>query len=284
MESPSMKAQALGDGPILVVLTRADATGAMLRAARYLAQALDRRLVLGVVAEQPMTEAAALSHMGLPRDMAVEAAVYVVVGEPARAIVGLGENLACAVIALAIPAPLSSGEEAIFRQVLTSAHCPVLAVPGVLNPRWGEQHRLLVPLDGTPGTAAAVPLAGDVARALGAQLAFTHVAGIPAAEPGAMSVPAFMDQPQHDWPAWRREFLGRFAQPGLGETRLTVEAGPPGAGILQAAERQGVDLLVVGWHGCLSGGHAATLRSVLAATRWPVLATRLYPAPDRKPG
>ena len=284
MEPCAVKAQGLGRGPILVVLAHPDEAPATLRVARFLGRALGKHLVLGLISYPPPSPEGVLGRLGLAGEEARDMAVHVLDGAPEHAAVSLAEDLDCAMIAIAIPATAGTHDASMISHVLTSASCPVLAVPVWLDARWGTTHRVLVPLDGTPGTAAATSLAADVATRLEAKLEYLHVAALPSTEPGAMAVPAYVDQPQYEWPAWRHEFLARFAQPGIDEARLTVVAGPPGAGILRAADREGADLLVVGWHGCLSGGHAATLRAVLASTRWPVLATRLFRLPANRSG
>lgn len=279
MAATDVRAQAQGSGPILAVLSTPDEASAVLRAAAHLGRALGKSLVVAPIAGQALTPTEALGRLGLSDEAVADAAVQVFSGADAREVLDAAQQLDCALVALGIPPPTAPEQEALFSQVLTAAFCPILAVPPRLEPSWGDAHRVLVPLDGTPGTAAATPLAEAISARLESRLDYVHVAGPPTGESGALAVPAFVDQPQHEWPQWRREFLARFGRPGLSGSRLTIEAGSPGSAILRAAEHQGVDLLVVGWHGCLSGGHAATLRAVLAATRWPVLITRLLSSP-----
>lgn len=267
------KAQELGRGPVLAALEDPSQATSVMQAARLLARALRRSILVGHAAPFPMASAGALSRLGLPEEGPV--VIHALVGEPGEQVLALAAETDPALLVCGLPEagrPLGPIRE----EFLCLAPCPVLLVPARLPEAWRERRRVLLPLDGTPRTAAARPLAQELAERLGGALDILHVATALPAEPGAMSVPRFMDQPHLEWAAWREEFLDRFdGRDGPGETHLFVETGPPGEAIFRvAAEREPI-LIVVGWHGRLAGGHAAILRSLLERTRWPLLATRL---------
>ncbi|MCC6558214.1 MAG: universal stress protein [Polyangiaceae bacterium] len=162
----------------------------------------------------------------------------------------------------------------------------VLLDPGDRAPRL---QRILLPLDGTPSTAAAIAPAGELARSLGAELdivlvgeAHPGLARAPAAlaaEPGAMSAPRYIDQPHHEWAVFYDEFLQRFlgaighCPPGLAK-RFFLSAGEPAAEILRVAGDLDSDLIVLVWHGELSEAHGAVFRDVVRGARCPVLVLR----------
>jgi nucleotide-binding universal stress UspA family protein len=144
--------------------------------------------------------------------------------------------------------------------------------------------RILVPLDGTPRTAAAMAPAGELARFAGATLDIVMVGPIdrPTAsdvELGAMSTPQYIDQPQHEWAAFSREFTERFLG-ALGHcppdvsTRFFLRLGDPANEILRAARDLASDLIVLVWHGDCDSEHGRVFQRVLREADLPVLVLR----------
>lgn len=144
--------------------------------------------------------------------------------------------------------------------------------------------RILVPLDGTPSTAAAITPAGELARLAGASLDIVLVdqPDLPTpnvVELGAMSTPQYVDQPQHEWAAFSREFTERFLR-SIGHcplgvpTRFILRAGDPAREILRAANELASDLIVLVWRGGCEGGHGRVFRRVLREADLPVLVLR----------
>ena len=85
--------------------------------------------------------------------------------------------------------------------VLRAAPCPVVLVPPARGRKRWALHRLLVPHDGTPTSAATIGPATDLALQAAAELVVLHVA-TPGAEaptePGTLVSPRYVDQPQHE--------------------------------------------------------------------------------------
>jgi nucleotide-binding universal stress UspA family protein len=164
--------------------------------------------------------------------------------------------------------------------VLGVAPCPVVLVPPARGrKRWGL-HRLLVPHDGSPTSAAIMGPATDFASMAAAELVVLHVA-TPAAEwptePGTLVSPRYVDQPQHEWPAWAQEFVDRLravgdAKDGI-KIRLMVAQGDAGSAIVDFARQS--DLVVLGWRGALEADRARTMRRVIRDTTSPVIVFRL---------
>ena len=170
--------------------------------------------------------------------------------------------------------------------VLRAAPCPVVLVPSARGRKRWELHRLLVPHDGTPTSAATIGPAAELALKAAAELVVLHVA-TPGAEtptePGTLVSPRYIDQPQHEWPAWAREFLARLCAVGGArdgtEIRLAVAQGDAGAAIVNFARQS--DLIVLGWRGVLEPDRARTMQRVIRDTTCPVIVFRVGRNSDR---
>ncbi len=144
----------------------------------------------------------------------------------------------------------------------------------------GPNPLILVPIDGTPSTAAALAPAGELALRTGAALDVVMVDDVAApisAEPGAMAAPRYVDQPQHEWPAFSAELVQRLLSaiaewPPAVPTRLLLGTGQPAAEILRFAAELDPDLIALVWHGC--AGHGAVFSEVVRGTTRPLLVLR----------
>ena len=170
--------------------------------------------------------------------------------------------------------------------VLRAAPCPVVLVPSARGRKRWELHRLLVPHDGTPTSAATIGPATDLALKAAAELVVLHVAtsgAVTPTEPGTLVSPRYIDQPQHEWPAWAQEFLARLCAVGGArggtEMRLAVAQGDAGAAIVDFARQS--DLIVLGWRGVLEPDRARTMQRVIRDTTCPVIVFRVGRNSDR---
>lgn len=112
--------------------------------------------------------------------------------------------------------------------------------------------RILVPLDGSEHSEAALPHAAAVARALGAHLELVRAVMLPTL---IGSMPEVALPPSYDSSSERRvvqDYLDRLADgirtEGL-EISTTVLEGPPGEVVVEHARRTNTELLVVSFHG-----------------------------------
>ncbi|HET9324997.1 MAG TPA: universal stress protein [Gaiellaceae bacterium] len=175
---------------------------------------------------------------------------------------GLGEEVVALVLGArrlpADPRPLGATAEAVATRVAK----PVLIVPPETQPT--SIRRVLVPLEGTLESSHAprhlFELAGDVAF----EVVALHVLGTEA-------IPAFTDQPQHERPAWEREFLARYCPSGIGDVRLETRVGSAENIVPLVAEECGCDLIAMGWAQELAPGRAPVVRSALLQSGRPVL-------------
>jgi nucleotide-binding universal stress UspA family protein len=170
--------------------------------------------------------------------------------------------------------------------LLGDAPCPVVLVPpGDGGASWTIRE-VLLPHDGTPSTARAVRRASELARSAGALLRVLHVAtsAEASAEPGSLTVPRYLDQPQHEWPSWAEEFLQRLSgvcDLDLDRLRLVLGHGQPGDEVLRVARDSRPDLILLAWRASAEPGRGRTIRTVLAGARCPVMVVRMRRAPAR---
>src|SRR5579884_2023632 len=221
----------------------------------------------------------------IPREQMRDTAVAQVGGAPAAGIVRLASEWHSPLIVMCThtkPGGVGHGLGSVAEAVVRAAPCPVVLV----RPELGMQPRVLrravVPHDGTPTTATALRAAVELVEHSGTEVDVLHVAAPDSrqqAEPGTLTVPRYVDQPQHEWPAWAHEFLQRMQSlsstpPGV-RMRLFLRAGEPGAEIVRfARERQG-DLIVLAWRGHLGAERATTLRRVIRDAPCPTIILRI---------
>jgi nucleotide-binding universal stress UspA family protein len=173
---------------------------------------------------------------------------------------------------------------AVVDALLGDAPCPIVLVPpGSGGASW-RLREVLLPHDGTPTAARGVRRASDLARSAGAWLRVLHVATSAGAssEPGSLAAPRYVDQPQHEWPAWAREFLERLSgvcRLDLDRLRLVLGHGDPGDEVLRVARDSPPDLILLAWRGSADPGHGKTVRTVLAGARCPVMVVRVLRSP-----
>jgi nucleotide-binding universal stress UspA family protein len=137
---------------------------------------------------------------------------------------------------------------------------PVIVVPPQA-PLADSLERILVPLDATEETAAALKETIELADA--AEVVVLH------ALHGA-SLPLFSDQPQHEPEAWRQEFLARYsAQPE--RVRLETRVGVPAELVPTVAKETEAGLIALAWSQDMAPGRARVVRAVLERSDVPVL-------------
>jgi nucleotide-binding universal stress UspA family protein len=148
--------------------------------------------------------------------------------------------------------------------LVTSLGKPVVVVP----PDAPEVHaveRVLVPLDGTAVSAAALHEVVALASEADLGIVVAHVYP-------ERSLPAFSDHLPHEVRAWREEFLARYC-PSATEITLELRVGEPHEHVLDILRRSHCDLVALGWSQDLARGRAAVVRRMLAESPVPVLLT-----------
>ncbi|HEY5153963.1 MAG TPA: universal stress protein [Acidimicrobiales bacterium] len=140
---------------------------------------------------------------------------------------------------------------------------PIVVVPPEGD--WPDRStacRVLAALDDTPASVAAVDHLLDLFGGGDVEVLPLHVFE-------STNVPRFWDQAHHAAESWGREFVARHLhEPG---TRFELRGGAPGICVVDVAEAESVDLVMLSWSQDLSAGRAATVQQVLTTSPVPVL-------------
>jgi nucleotide-binding universal stress UspA family protein len=267
--------------PILVPLDGSPAAAA-LAVARVAAKLWEAPIHLLHVAGAALSSDALLRAVALAPGDLLGLVLDGAVGPPAETILQIAAQRQSTLIVMStlggtadVDRPLGHVAEAVLR----GARCPLLMVGLEAGKRFATEHRsltrVLVPLDGTPAAAAALRLIAPLLAPSGATLDVLHVVQpdhAAAVNAGALAVPRYLDQAQHEWQTWRREFRRCFLS-ALAErpASLRVGVGDPGYEVVRAARERDSDLIVLAWKGNLAPGRAETVHTVLCTAPCPVL-------------
>jgi nucleotide-binding universal stress UspA family protein len=222
----------------------------------------------------------ALTHLGLTLEETQGVVLDSCTGEPAEAIMHAAQQL---------PSPLlvmctHTGSERSSDDFGTVAESVLRVAPKrivLLAPERGNRawviRRVLLAHDGTPSSDCATAPAAEIAQSARAEVIALHVAAgrtVDPEQPGSLPAPRYIDQPQHEWPAWASEFMDRMLAMGTPPSsvlfKLVVTGGQPGSEVAQVARERDVDLVVMAWHGKWRSQHHAT-RVVTRTSGCPVL-------------
>lgn len=222
-----------------------------------------------------------LKKLGISADELRGSIMDAQAGDPAAGILRTARDSGAALIVMSTQRGSSAralGSTAL--AVLQGASCPVVFVrPDRGRAPWAL-HRVLLPHDGTPTTSAAIPPAAKVAATAAAELDVLHIAApgsSPSEERGSLAPPRYIDQPQHEWPAWAGEFLERLGGAcdlGSLKVRMSLGTGAPSDEVLRRAAENASDLVVLAWRGAWDGERAATVKAVLRGAPCPVMIIR----------
>jgi nucleotide-binding universal stress UspA family protein len=232
-----------------------------------------------------------LSRLGISAEECVGCVVEQATGPPAERIIDLARELGGDLLVLCTHTATHQRSDTLghtSRAVLASASCPVV----LTHPDRGRQswplRRIVLAQDGTPASACAIDAAATIARRGDVELLVVHLAAPRAGqptEPGTLTAPQYVDQPQYEWPAWGREFLERLIAlghpPPTVRLRLVLGSGAEGTGVVRVAREQHADLIVLAWHGHLEGGHASIVKAAIRDAHCPVLVVRARPERQR---
>jgi hypothetical protein len=163
---------------------------------------------------------------------------------------------------------------------------PVVVLPSGLALPLGLES-VLVPLDGTAASAAALREIVELASGAELRIVVAHVHL-------RRALPAFSDHLPHEVRAWSEEFIARYCP---GATDATLESrvgdGKPQEHVLDILRQGSCDLVALGWRQDLAEGHAAVVRRMLTESPVPVLLAPIRgdldfapaePAPAERPG
>ena len=145
---------------------------------------------------------------------------------------------------------------------------PVVLVPAGARQLPQRIRRVLLPLDGTARSAAAIAEAAERFARGGIELVVLHVFG-------AETVPKFWDQHAHAGQAWEQEFLARYcALPGA---RLELRSGAAAEHVAKVAAAEQADMIALAWSQRLDPGRAAAVRRTVLDAEVPVMLVPMPP-------
>ncbi len=195
---------------------------------------------------------------GLAGAERVEAETRVLAGEPAEALVEEATDHKFDLVCVGADAgllgtPIHVGRVA--AHVLRESHCSVLVAREARTGGEAFPSRVLCGVDGSEGATGAALVAAEVAAATGAELRLMHV--VPVFHGGNVEWPVAVDREGFEGlgPA-----AAEAAERGVVPVR-EMAMGRPAAALVEAANRNGVDLMVVGCRG-LRGVSRVLLGSV----------------------
>jgi nucleotide-binding universal stress UspA family protein len=242
------------------------------------------------VGEELLGPRETLKELGLSEEEMRGAVLDQRTGDPAEAITKTAQRLAFPLLVMCThtarrsdPRPIGAVTEV----VLANAPARVVLISPDRARDGCQIRRVLLAHDGTPSADVAIAPAADVAHRASAEVIAMHVAARQAEpnEPGSLPAPRYVDQPQHEWPSWAGEFLGRMmalgAPPASINFKLLVTGGQPGSEVAQFARDHAIDLVVVSWRGRWEEPHAGTLKAIIHSSGCPVLL--VHPREPRKP-
>jgi nucleotide-binding universal stress UspA family protein len=271
---------------VLVALDGSPAAATALPVARVVAKQLGVELeILHILASGvPAPAAEAL----VPGDISPRERIGVRVepGDPAMTILNWVEDPRVALVVLTthgrVIEPgryLGHTAEAVIAQTIQ----PVLLIrpEAAVGPHAApsEIRQLLLPLDGSPTTTEALAPAIALASQLGASIDLLYVADrghAASVESGSIAAPRYIDQPQHEWPAWADDVVAHL-RACCGELPTGVTAhvflavGDIGDEIARFASEHHEDAIVLVRRSALEPTRAVILRAVLDRTPCPVL-------------
>jgi nucleotide-binding universal stress UspA family protein len=269
---------------VLVLLDGSPNATAALAVARGLAHLLGATVALVCLGCEPVPPGELVDRLGLSPDDVRGLVIDQCTGSPADAIAGAAAARQTVLVVTTAPAApdRSPALEDVPRAILRAAPWPVVLVPPSRGRRPWALRQVVLPHDGTPTSAAAIAPTANLASRAGAELVVLHVATPDVdrpSEPGSFAAPRYLDQPQHEWPVWEREFLERVraaAHPQhIEKARLVLAQGEAGAAILEFARRHASDLIALAWRGSAEPERAQTIRRVIRDAGCPVIVFRV---------
>lgn len=276
---------------VLLALDGSVAAATAAPAARLVAQQLNATLRVLYVAPNAMPEDVLRRRLHLDRYQLDDCELHIHRGPPASGILQMVNDPSTVMTVLTthgrkIEPGRSLGHVA--EAVVAGTTRPILLIRPEAAAAATEAlalRRLLLPLDGTPTTMGALGSIADLACLLDASFDLLFVIA-PAAdgatsatrEPGTIGVPRYVDQPQHEWPAWGNEVIERLSascerHPLGPPTRVFIARGSIEDEIIRFATDHLEDIVVLVRRSRLEPGRARVLRAVLEHTPCTVLLT-----------
>lgn len=254
-----------------VAKTLGEITGASLR-------------VIHVSARTPPPLAELVERLGIVGVALPGSSIEARVGEPSAQILAEARTMGACLIVMCTHSAAARPQTVLGHtalEVLRTTSCPVLLVsPAQHGLEHWRPNRIVLPYDGSPTANAAIGPAAELARRAGSEIHVLQV-GVPGVsapiERGSLTMPLYVDQPQHEWSSWTGELLERLATQCPGHelhAHLHLRGGEPAPEIVRLATDQAADLIVLAWKGEWADEHATTLKAVIRDAPCPVMIVR----------
>ncbi len=269
---------------VLLPLDGSSTSLTALEPARVLADACGSSLRILHICDSELPQTDIREHLGLSEDEVPQATIEIATGNPADVII---EYTKTSLMDSVVMATHGESEQPhgltgpVTSRVLLESQADVV----VIRPRAHMEgiERILVPMDGTPSAAEAMPTALNLAKRTGASIHMLHVPPLRVdatlLEPGTLLFEGALDEAD-DLQRLRDEFIERFVccHPSYSEEipiHLEIGAGEPTQEILRAIRRVKADMVVASWHGSLGSGHAQTLKRLVCQSDAPILVVKV---------
>ncbi|MFB3916384.1 MAG: universal stress protein [Terriglobales bacterium] len=282
---------------VVLPLDGSSAARSALPIARRLAQLYNATLHIVYVGEQLLGPRRTLRQLGIAPEQFHGAVLDELCGDPGEAILRMISRLHAPLLVMCTHtgnrerdsnALVGSVADALLSSNISRI---MLVAPERGEAEW-QVNRVLLAHSGTPSNDVAARQAADIAHRAGADVLAMHVAArtAPGAlEPGSIPAPRYVDQPQHEWPAWANEFLDRMmalgAQPAKVRFKLMVTGGQPGSEVAEFARQNQFDLVVAAWRGTWKAERIGPLKVIIRRSGCPVLlvyAPEIAAKPDNR--
>ncbi len=266
---------------ILVPFDPTSAAKLALRVAGVLARLENATIHILYPGERPLQPQEALKQLGLANEEVQGAVLDPLAGSPSETIARFLQRLSQPLVVMSTQTGdnrrrgcLGSVTDAVL------AACPprIVLVPPERKLKQWRLKRILLAHDGTPGADVAIAPAAELAHRAGAEVTAVHVAARNAprpTQPGSLPAPRYLDQPQHEWPAWANEFLDRMVAlgqvPSSLQFKLLVSGGQPGSEVAHLARNSEADLVVAAWHDQWKPRREGALKTIIRRSGCPVL-------------
>lgn len=225
---------------------------------RYLAKLYRATLHVLYAAERPFSVREAIDQLGLNDEDLHGAVLDQHRGDAAEAILSAIHKLSRSMVIMCTNTGHHSGPDcfgSVTEAVLAGTPERIVLIGERSEQLWKVQ-RVVLAHDGTPISDLATAPAAEIAQRAGATIIALHVASRGdryREEPGSLPAPRYIDQPQHEWPSWANEFMGRMltmgAPPSSVTFKLVVTGGQAGSEVAQVSRERQADLVVMAWHG-----------------------------------
>ncbi len=266
---------------ILIPLDGTEVANVAMPVARSLAEILAATLHVLYVGPRVPSASDILEQLGLSAEEMHGAVLDQLTGEPAAEIMNLAYRVPAPLIVVATHTGrhrFGASVGSITRALLAQRPGAIVLVPSGRRPEPWRLRRVLMAHAGTPSCDSAIAPAAELAHRAGAEVTALHIAARTSrrpTEPGSLLAPLYVDQPQHEWPAWANEFVERMLalghHPGVINFKLLVAGGQPGSEVAHMARESGADLVVVPWQGKWESQRPGAVKAIVANSGCPVL-------------